>query len=225
MMVESVLLVLGAYLLGSISPAYVAGRWFAGKDLRQYGSGNLGGSMVWEHVGPQAAIAAGLFDLAKAALPAWLGLQLGLEMPVVGAAGMAAVAGHSWSIYLGFTGGRGLLSFFGLLLLLFPWAGFWLAGLTIVGWVFKDSAPWALGALITMPLLVHFLGGPDIIAPLAGAMILLTLAKRIEANRRPLPPPGPERLKVILRRAFLDRDIAAHKEWIQQEPSKDRPPG
>jgi hypothetical protein len=49
-------------------------------------------------------------------------------------------------------------------------------------------------------------------------MILITLAKRIEANRRPLPPPGAERLKVILRRAFLDRDIASHQEWIRRQP-------
>ncbi|MGD8904872.1 MAG: hypothetical protein PVI67_15010, partial [Anaerolineae bacterium] len=50
------------------------------------------------------------------------------------------------------------------------------------------------------------------------AMILITLAKRLEANRRPLPPPGPERLKVLLRRAFLDRDMASHEEWIRRQP-------
>jgi hypothetical protein len=62
------------------------------------------------------------------------------------------------------------------------------------------------------------LGGPELVGQLAGAMILITLVKRLEANRRPLPPPGPERLKVLLRRAFLDRDLASHEEWIRREP-------
>lgn len=221
MIFQSILFILGGYLLGSVSSAYLAGKWVAGKDLRQYGSGNLGGSMVWEHVGPVAAITAGLFDLVKAAFPTWLGLQLGLGMPVAAAAGLAAVAGHCWSVFLGFTGGRGLLSYFGLLLLLSPWAGLWLSGLTVIGWVFGDSAPWALAALITMPLLIFALGGPDVMTPLSGAMLLLALAKRLEANHRPLPPPGPEWLRVILRRAFLDRDITTHEKWIRQEPDKE----
>ena len=58
MIVGSALLILGAYLLGSVSSAYLAGRWLGGKDLRQYGSGNLGGSMVWEHVARWAMIRA-----------------------------------------------------------------------------------------------------------------------------------------------------------------------
>ena len=49
-------------------------------------------------------------------------------------------------------------------------------------------------------------------------MLLLTLAKRLEANRRPLPPPGPERRRIILRRLLLDRDIASHADWIRRRP-------
>jgi hypothetical protein len=73
MVIESILFIIGGYLLGSVSAAYLAGKWIGGKDLRQYGSGNLGGSMVWEHVSPVAAIVAGVYDLLKAALPAWSG--------------------------------------------------------------------------------------------------------------------------------------------------------
>jgi hypothetical protein len=51
-------------------------------------------------------------------------------------------------------------------------------------------------------------------------MLLLTLSKRLEANRRPLPPPGPERWRVVLRRLFLDRDIASHPEWIRRQPDR-----
>jgi hypothetical protein len=72
--------------------------------------------------------------------------------------------------------------------------------------------------LVTLPLFAHFIGGADVVAPAAGVMLLLTLAKRLEANRRPLPPSGPERRKVILRRLFLDRDIVSHADWISRRP-------
>jgi hypothetical protein len=51
-------------------------------------------------------------------------------------------------------------------------------------------------------------------------MVVLTLLKRLEANRRPLPPPGPERRRVILRRLVFDRDIASHEAWIHRRPEE-----
>ncbi|MCL7453067.1 MAG: glycerol-3-phosphate acyltransferase [Anaerolineae bacterium] len=229
MRLESLLLVVGGYLLGSIPTAYLAGRWLKGLDLRRYGSGTVSGSMVWEHVARWAIVPVGLFDLGKAALPAWLGLQLGLGMPVAAAAGLAAVAGHNWPVFFGFTGGRGLGTFLGLLLVIFPWGFPWMLVFLAVGWALGDSAPWALAAMLSLPLFSHLAGGPAIVAPLSAVMLVLTLAKRLEANRRPLPPPGPERRRVILRRLFLDRDIASHKDWIRRRPDElppsDQPEG
>ncbi len=213
-----VLLILGAYLLGSIPTAYVVGRWLKNVDVRHYGSGTVSGSMVYEHVARWAVVPVGLFDMAKAALPAWLGLFLGLGMPVAAGAGLAAVAGHNWPVYLGFVGGRGLGSFMGVLLVLFPWGFPWMLAFLAIGWLLGDSAPWALASILTLPLFSYFIGGPDVVAGLSVGMLLLTLAKRLEANRRPLPPPGPERRRVVLRRLFLDRDIASHTDWIQRRP-------
>jgi len=218
MIIEAALLIIGAYLLGSISSTYLIGRLFGDKDLRQYGSGSLGGSMVWEHVGRWAVVPVILFDIGKAAVPIWLGRHLGLGLPLAAAAGLAAAMGHNWSIFLRFRGGRGMGTFAGIWLGIFPWGLLWMVLWLAIGWRLGDSAPWLLGSLLTIPLLSFFGGGSQIVAPVAGAMILLTLAKRLEANGRPLPPPGPERLKVILRRAFLDRDVASHEEWIRQEP-------
>jgi glycerol-3-phosphate acyltransferase PlsY len=223
MIVEAVLLVAGGYLLGSIPTAYLVGKWLKNLDLRRYGSGTVSGSMVFEHVARWAVVPVGLFDMGKAALPAWLGLQLGLGMPVAAAAGLAAVAGHNWPIFLHFTGGRGLGTFMGLLLVIFPWGFPWMLGFLAAGWLLGDSAPWALASLITLPLFAHLVGGPGTVLPATGIMLLLTLAKRLEANRRPLPPPGPERRKVILRRLFLDRDMASHKAWISRRPDKEPP--
>lgn len=219
--VKSALLLVGAYILGSIPTAYLASQWLRGRDLRRYGSGTVSGSMVFEHVARWAVVPVGLFDVGKAAFPAWLGLRLGLDMSVAAAAGLAAVAGHNWPVFLQFTGGRGLGCFMGLLLVLFPWGFPWMLAFLVVGWRLGDSAPWALGSLVTLPLFAQALGGPDVIAPTAGAMLLLTLAKRLEANRRRLPPPGPQRRRTILYRLLLDRDIRAHSDWILREPSEE----
>lgn len=221
MIIPSALFIAASYLLGSIPTAYLVGRWAKGLDLRRYGSGTVSGSMVYEHVARWAVVPVGLFDIGKAALPTWLGLRLGLGVPVAVAAGLAAAVGHNWPIFLRFTGGRGLGCFIGVLLALFPWGSVWMLAFLAVGWRLGDSAPWALVSLLTLPLLSHLIGGPEIVTPTAGAMLLLTLAKRLEANRRPLPPPGPERHKVILRRLFLDRDIASHQEWIRRRPDED----
>ena len=218
MVVKATLLVLAGYLLGSIPTAYLVSRWLKGLDLRQYGSGTVSGSMVYEHVARWAVVPVGLFDVGKAALPAWLGLRLNLGMPVAAAAGLAAVMGHNWPLYLRFTGGRGLGSFMGVLLAIFPWGFPWMLAFLAVGWLLGDSAPFALVSLITLPLLARAANGPAVVAPASGAMLLLTLAKRLEANRRPLPPAGPESWRVILRRLFLDRDMASHPDWIQRQP-------
>lgn len=218
MAVELVLLVAGAYLLGSIPTSYLASRWLRGLDLRQYGSGTVSGSMVFEHVARWAIVPVGLVDIGKAALPAWLAMHWDLGLPVAALAGLSAAAGHNWPLFLGLTGGRGLACFLGLLVVVFPWGFPWLVSFLAVGWLLGDSAPWALGGLATLPLAAQVLDGPSVMGPIAVGMILLTLIKRLEANRRPLPPTGPERRRVVARRLLLDRDIADHAEWIHREP-------
>jgi glycerol-3-phosphate acyltransferase PlsY len=220
MLVESALLIVGGYLLGSIPTAYLVGRWIKDLDLRRYGSGTVSGSMVWEHVARWAVVPVGLFDMFKAALPAWLGLRLELGMTVAVTAGLAAVAGHNWPVFLRFTGGRGLGSFLGVLLVIFPWGFPWMLAALAIGWLLGDSAPWALAGLVTLPLWSQVLKGPEIIIPLTAGMLALTLGKRLEANRRPLPPPGPERRRVIVFRLFFDRDIVSHADWIRRKPDE-----
>lgn len=220
MIVPSILLILGGYLLGSIPTAYWVGKWLRGRDLRRYGSGTVSGSMVYEHIARWAVVPVGLFDVGKAAFPTWLGLRLDLGYPVASVAGLAAIVGHNWPAFLRFTGGRGLGCFLGVLLALFPWGVPWLLLFLAIGWLLGDSAPWALAGLITLPLFAAGVGGPEIVGPVTGAMVLITLIKRLEANRRPLPPPGLERRRVILRRLFLDRDIPSHREWIRREPNE-----
>jgi glycerol-3-phosphate acyltransferase PlsY len=213
-----VILIICGYLLGSIPSAYLAGRWIKKIDLRQYGSGTVSGSMVWEHVAKWAVFPAGIFDIAKAILPTWLGIKLGYGELFAVFAGLAAVIGHNWPIYLKFTGGRGISPFLGILCVIFPWGIPWLLGFLAFGYLLGDSAPWTLASMITLPLLAHWISASDAVFWASGIMLLITFVKRLEANRRGLPEMKADRRKIIIRRLFLDRDIISRDEWINRRP-------
>jgi len=212
------LIVLSGYLIGSIPTAYLVGRWIKGIDLREYGSGTVSGSMVFEHVARWLIVPVGLFDVFKGASSTWLGIEIMKEPFRAAIAGIAAVIGHNWPIFLNFTGGRGLSPFMGVLLILFPPGVIWMLAFMGIGYLLGDSAPWSLASLVSLPLLNNWLNGIAAINFCAGAIILITLIKRLEANKRPLPQDEKERKKVIFYRLIFDRDIQNHKEWINRVP-------
>jgi glycerol-3-phosphate acyltransferase PlsY len=215
--VSFVFLLLFGCSLGSIPSGYLAGKWIKGIDLRNYGSGTVSGSMVWEHVARWAVVPVGLFDIFKGVLPAWLGLRLGLGEVAAMLVGLAAIIGHNWPVYLNFHGGRGFSPFLGVLLVLFPWGvAITLAGLAIGNPLRSPAIP--LFVVMGLPIVSPYLNGSPTVLWLAAGMTVITIVKRLEANRRPLPTDPVERRKVILRRIFLDRDIQDHKSWIQREP-------
>jgi glycerol-3-phosphate acyltransferase PlsY len=214
-----ILLILAGYLTGSIPTAYLVGRWLRGRDLRQYGSGTVSGSMVFEHIAHWAVVPVGLFDVAKAALPAWLALHYDLGLGVATACGIAAAIGHNWPVFLHFTGGRGLSTFLGLLLVIFPWGIPWVLVPLAVGYFFfKDSPPFAFISMLTLPLLAYYLDGSAVVFGGTLMMLIITIVKRLEANGRPVPKDHRERYLVFLRRLILDRDIPSHQEWIARQP-------
>ena len=121
---QVLLFLVGAYLLGSIPSAYQAGRWLKGIDVRQYVTGNVGGSNVFHSVSRWAIVPVAIFDIGKAALAAWLALYVLEWGPAVAmAAGLCVFIGHNWSLFLDFKGGRGLSCVAGTLLVVFPWGG------------------------------------------------------------------------------------------------------
>lgn len=120
-MLSAALIIVAAYLLGSIPFSVIVGYLFAGVDVRKQGSGNAGATNVYRVAGLPAAIIAGVLDVLKGALPVIAAKSLAPDLhwlPLV--AGVAAVVGHIFPIFAGFRGGKGVNTLLGMFLILLP---------------------------------------------------------------------------------------------------------
>ena len=122
------LLLLCGYLLGSIPAGYLAGRWLQGIDIRQQGSGSTGATNVLRVVGKGPALAVFLVDVLKGTAAVVLAKVVLADHTMGGstaswstdswvvAAGLAALAGHIWPLWLGWRGGKAVATALGMLL-------------------------------------------------------------------------------------------------------------
>ena len=157
---EIIAIVLG-YLLGSIPSAYIATRVATGKDVRKLGGGNVGGLNVYREVGGKAALVVGIVDLGKGAAAVAIAYWL-LNVPqlFVMLAGLAAVVGHMWMVFLRFSGGKGMGTTFGALAVLLPVYGYWYGFLTflaviIIPFVITRNVALSMGiGILFLPLIV-----------------------------------------------------------------------
>ena len=125
-MIANYLLVIPiAYLLGSIPSGYLAGRWLAGIDIREHGSGSTGATNVLRHVGKTPALIVFLVDVFKGSAAVLVAKQLlgGDAHGWLVAAGLLALAGHIWPIWLKGKGGKAVATGLGMLLGLLPAVG------------------------------------------------------------------------------------------------------
>ncbi|MDP3879239.1 MAG: glycerol-3-phosphate acyltransferase [Dehalococcoidales bacterium] len=109
-----------AYLLGSIPFAYIVTRLLEGADIRQLGDGNPGTANVMREVGIIPDLAVLLLDLGKGLLAVLVARWLGTDQIIVLICGIAAVAGHMWSLFLGLRGGGGAATTLGVFFALVP---------------------------------------------------------------------------------------------------------
>ena len=126
-MIESILTVLVAYLIGSLSFAVMLSRLFGLPDPRGYGSGNPGATNVLRSGRKIVAALTLLGDALKGVvavlLAKWATAQYGLADYVPAVAGLAVLLGHVWPVFFGFRGGKGVATALGLLLALNLWLG------------------------------------------------------------------------------------------------------
>jgi glycerol-3-phosphate acyltransferase PlsY len=145
--VKLIVVVIIGYLLGSIPIGYLLSRRLAKVDVRSYGSGKTGATNVLRTAGRKWGIIVAALDICKGALAVVIaGLVVGSEYLLVGdsslwwvltsaqvLAALAAVAGHIWSPFLKFKGGRGVATFFGGLVALCPVAALFGGEVLIIG--------------------------------------------------------------------------------------------
>jgi len=119
-MTPAILLVC-AYLLGGIPFGYLLVKFTTGRDVREFGSGNIGATNVLRTTGRGIGIATLLLDIAKGAAAVWLaGRFTGGSVLWMSAAALAVMAGHAFPVFLKFRGGKAVASFIGAFLVLSP---------------------------------------------------------------------------------------------------------
>jgi len=174
---QDVLIIVGAYLVGSIPFGVVVVRVFRGEDIRAQGSGNIGASNVWRSYGRRLGVPVALLDIVKGFVPAYVGLRVGGEWVGV-LAGSAAMVGHARPIWLGFTkGGKMVATGGGVALALAPVS----AGLCLLVWVvmfvlFRYASLASIVTAVALPIfcLVFREPWPTVLfATLAGLAVIL----------------------------------------------------
>ena len=107
---------ISGYFLGSIPTGYLAGKWIANIDLREIGSGSTGATNVLRQLGKKAAFIVFIIDVAKGMAPVLLAKGLKIEDEWQVAAGISALGGHIWPIWLKWKGGKAVASGLGVFL-------------------------------------------------------------------------------------------------------------
>ena len=206
-----------SYLLGSVPTGYLVGRALRGIDIRRCGSGHLGGANLWAHVSFRAFLIVGLVDLGKGVIAVGVGQGLGWEPWLVVLAGWAAILGQTWSIFLGGSGGRGMGTIVGALLVLAPPVAAVLFLAVVASKPLRYGAVLVLLGLLSTPFLAAGLGAPAEVVGFAGGAFVLHFAKRMLATRFPWRIPPQERRSVLRHRLLFDRDTAEHMASVKAD--------
>jgi glycerol-3-phosphate acyltransferase PlsY len=155
------LIIIIGYLLGSVPTAYFAGRIAAGRDIRRMGDENVGAANAYRELSPRAGVLVGVIDAAKGTLVIFIAQAVNMSQVVVLFAGVAAVVGHNWPVFLGFRGGRGVSTTIGILFVLvtLPMLIMTLPTLLILIWK-RNVTPSMAFLFIILPLVDWWLQVP-----------------------------------------------------------------
>jgi glycerol-3-phosphate acyltransferase PlsY len=180
-MPSAVLWLLVSYFLGAIPTSYLLSRLFAGIDLRQHGSGNLGATNLYRVLGWKYAIPAALVDIAKGVVPVLVfAPQVSDSQLFALACGVAAIVGHVFSVFVGFKGGKGVATAAGVMLALAPIA--LLVSAAVWGVLVRLTGYVSLGSIVAaavLPFAIYLLEDSRtpalvwIAAAIAAAVIIL----------------------------------------------------
>ena len=160
------------YLLGSLPSGFLAGQWCKGIDLRTIGSGSTGATNVLRNVGKGPALVVFLVDVAKGAAAVLIASALTQNNPlndwIQVLAGLAALAGHIWPVWLGFKGGKAVATGLGLFLGLA-----WPVGLACFG---MFMAVFSFSRIVSLASVVAAISPPLLMAAGSGSNANLVVA-------------------------------------------------
>jgi glycerol-3-phosphate acyltransferase PlsY len=166
------------YLFGSIPFAFLLVRRGGGRDLRTWGSGNLGAANVLRTSGVGAGVTVALLDMGKGALSVLLAGWLAPWAPAPAVAGLAAIVGHVYPVWLGFRGGKGVATACGVFALLTPLAILPAAGVfVIVVWATRLVSLGSLAGTLLLPPVAWLTGAPAPVVVAAGAAALIIVSR------------------------------------------------
>ncbi len=185
------LLILGAYLIGSFATAVWVSKGVFGIDIREHGSGNAGATNTFRVLGPKAGTFVMLVDMLKGVLavrlayliPAYDSLEQMINLQV--GLGLAAVVGHIFPIWAGFRGGKGIATLFGMVLAIQPLVALCCVGVFLmILFLTRYVSLSSILASIAFPVLILFIFREQeiyyrIFAIAVAVMVVLTHQKNI----------------------------------------------
>jgi acyl phosphate:glycerol-3-phosphate acyltransferase len=173
---DKILLIVAAYLLGSIPFGYLIVRRKSGADIRDTGSGGTGATNVSRRAGKAAGVLTLLLDAAKGCVAVLIAKAVSGDDWVIAAAAIAALVGHIFPVWLGFRGGKGVATGVGIFLVLAPFA-LLCAGVVFVVIVVltRFVSLGSITAAILIPVLVAVQSDsrPLLVAAIVGAALIV----------------------------------------------------
>jgi len=174
------LAIVAAYLVGSVPFALLLSRRWGARDLRRIGSGNLGAANVLRASGVTAGVLVAMLDILKGAVSVMLAQRLGGDQAGSAAAGVAAIVGHVYPVWLRFRGGKGVATACGVFSILTPLAvPPALAIFIATVWATKYISLGSVIASVALPVIAYISAAPpSVVAAACGAAALIVLRHR-----------------------------------------------
>ena len=215
MAITGILFILAAYLIGSIPTAYLAGKLYRGVDIRHVGTGTAGGSNVWQTVSRPVSVAVAFADACKGFVVIIVSRLLHLDLPSEAAGAVAVIAGHNWSVFLRFNGGRGVATMTAVLLLMAPRDLVIAIIPVLVSMPVKQMALGVIIGVVALPVVSLLWHDPLALTLGCLGILVMIVAGRLIANwSRPAEYSNAK--LVLLYRFLFDRDTRDRESWVKR---------
>lgn len=173
----AIMLVVASYLIGGIPAAYLGARIQRGVDIREHGNGNVGTVNAVRTLGLRSGLLVLAADAAKGAVVIGMGRWTGASDNTLFIMAIAVTAGHNWSPYIGFKGGKGVAVIFGISLAMAPLLSLMAGPIVFVIYFASRSWVWAFGGgILAINTIFIVAGAPWLCIALCLVLSVLVIA-------------------------------------------------